>query len=1563
MNNNKFNNTFYKIKTAFFRLSLKNRIVFLLSLFFIVFGTIYMFNANKYSYGADNSTLKDFGNFTNMNSIIESVSATKKTGNYLDLDSKFEIKTKEDIEADELKNHLAISPAIDYKIEKTNNSSFLLVPNQNIPANTLINVISVEEGNSLYKWAFESEKILTVKSTYPYNNGTIGTKGIIEIVLTYPDVINFEDCFYISDDVKGKFEHDGYIYRFIPESNLEVNKTYDVVIKKGLTNNTHTMNEDYNFSFSIYQNSVNYDKFEFTSSNLDQSLVFTEDEKPKIGINLKEASKNAEIASINLYRLNMEEYANLENNEKIDLSTLELFDNFTAKINKYDGTTYSYDYLAYIEYPKTLPLGYYIASYEIEGTIRTQFMQISNIVAYVGNTEKDIIIWANDYKTKGAIEGIPVTFNNKSVLTNEDGIAIIKNKYNEGDNFVYIKNKNDELLVKLKPLSETYYNGFIYTDRTLYKKTDKINVWGFIPSKNLKNNKNYYIKFLDTKYSINVNEDGIFSTEIPISNVNEQYYNIRLFYDDVSIASRNIQIEEYVTPNYIYTIDTDKNVYKNGDSIKVEITAEHISGVKAVDKQLQIIYENQNISCITDSLGRCKVTLTASNNSKYYSATSEQTIRVRPVDAIDSEDLCHKSITIINEEKEIKVTSNSRNGNFYIEVKGNNLSIENGLLKSINNLNAKVKVEIIEHSYDIKEITKINEYTKEKYTYKSYQNYNQTLIKTVYYDLKNGNLKITDLYYPSIKNDDKYKLYSFEIALDDSKLHKSLYYYVNNSTKKEDLDSNYTSACPNYYCFWNYSYYKYNSSYFSNLDNNMYNIKEEINTSINNYKREKITDRRLIYVFDSEIIDYYFDKEKIEYKKEYIPGTIIAGASFDGNKNYMVDAKYLKYDDSLTDLNITLTTDKNIYSPQSDVNLNIKVVDENNNPIKTDVLISVVNEGIFVLSEDYFNTKSLFESKYFGFYQFSTYQDLAKFNYIGGIGAAAGAPRSDFGDTVYFKNVKTDSNGNASVTFKLNDSITTFRITAIAINKDLYNGSTKIKIKSQLPYFIENSNLEGFKPTDDFVVATNTLSNNDLNANYTFDLDGTDYQNTGTTNKYIYQNFGKINSGSHSLNITSFNDNYKDAVSYKFNIKDYYNQVRIESNDLLVNGIQKIGIDSDTIDIELYDKSLSFYLKLVSNLTYYGGDRLDQYIAKKKGSELYNKYNKTNIYTNISIPTKFIKNNELYLLENSEFSPLLNALTVNYASNMLNNSIIDSLKSKTINYLKENDINEKDYFEYIVLASSLKIISLEELRNIKALDIKDNINLALAFSFLGDYDNAIRVYNEKIVNKEYYDDNKDIIAVLLSLIKSDECRKLLIEMIDSTSEYYTFAMLSYLENSAPFVENIVVNVNGEDYTLNKLSVTNFKFKKEELETLNITSNSNDVMIRKVYYGSPKEIEEESKIYSVKLDIEKELKLNEIYNLTVSIDNMPSKRCGTLYVVLPKGIRYYSIGAEYDYNAFLISNKNNVLTYNICTNSNHSINFKIPIVTTLEGNYIFESSVYKHNTYYGVSDEFKLTIIK
>ncbi len=112
--------------------------------------------------------------------------------------------------------------------------------------------------------------------------------------------------------------------------------------------------------------------------------------------------------------------------------------------------------------------------------------------------------------------------------------------------------------------------------------------------------------------------------------------------------------------------------------------------------------------------------------------------------------------------------------------------------------------------------------------------------------------------------------------------------------------------------------------------------------------------------------------------------------------------------------------------------MELDVCDARGNGVAAEISISVVNEAVLALRE---NDVGIFENIFkrieYKKYFFSTYQDRTLSREQGGWGdGGADSFRSNFGDTVYFKAVTTDENGHAAVTFKLPDTVTSYRAMA-----------------------------------------------------------------------------------------------------------------------------------------------------------------------------------------------------------------------------------------------------------------------------------------------------------------------------------------------------------------------------------------------------------------------------------------------------------------------------------------------------------------------------------------------------
>jgi hypothetical protein len=168
-------------------------------------------------------------------------------------------------------------------------------------------------------------------------------------------------------------------------------------------------------------------------------------------------------------------------------------------------------------------------------------------------------------------------------------------------------------------------------------------------------------------------------------------------------------------------------------------------------------------------------------------------------------------------------------------------------------------------------------------------------------------------------------------------------------------------------------------------------------------------------------------------------------------------------------LTVTLTADRETYAPGDEATFHVRVTDSQSQPVMAEVSLEVVDEAIYALAEDL--SKDPFEVFYAPRLNLvRTFDSLRPSRWLsfergqgGGGGEAGGAPRRNFLDTAYWAPiVVTDENGEAAITFRLPDNLTTWRALARAITADTRLGQTttsvvvdkEIIVRPSLPRFL-----------------------------------------------------------------------------------------------------------------------------------------------------------------------------------------------------------------------------------------------------------------------------------------------------------------------------------------------------------------------------------------------------------------------------------------------------------------------------------------------------------------------------
>ncbi len=162
-------------------------------------------------------------------------------------------------------------------------------------------------------------------------------------------------------------------------------------------------------------------------------------------------------------------------------------------------------------------------------------------------------------------------------------------------------------------------------------------------------------------------------------------------------------------------------------------------------------------------------------------------------------------------------------------------------------------------------------------------------------------------------------------------------------------------------------------------------------------------------------------------------------------------------------LNVEIEPDRSIFNPREEARITIRVKDSNFKPVRAEVSLALVDEGIYGLSEEF--TDPILEA-FYGPREHAvlTYDSMSPWREIYAVGRGGGGgdggnipgnPRSDFPDTAaWFPVLTTDRNGEVTVTLNLPDSLTSWRLTARAVTADTLVGEAKANIQTHLPIIV-----------------------------------------------------------------------------------------------------------------------------------------------------------------------------------------------------------------------------------------------------------------------------------------------------------------------------------------------------------------------------------------------------------------------------------------------------------------------------------------------------------------------------
>ena len=1525
-----------------------------------------------FTLGMNVKTTEIIGKESNANLIsIKAIEPTNLESGVISKDSEFIIEAEgENLNTEIIRKSVYVEPALDYTIEKTiNKNEYKLKFTQNLPENTIVKLQYVKNKITKDSWAYQTSNKFTVVSTYPDNDAEdVSKNSTIEIRLSYANIEDLEKYVKISPAVEGKWEHLGKIWRFTPNKALSKDTKYKVTISKALSVENQKLEQDYKFEFTVgYTKNV-----EYRTATFDQIITSKPDEQTYIEISNDTSTK------IKFGKTSIEKFAGID--DFIQYVQNDNIEN-TTKLNDIEVEEAEFG----IKLKQNLQTGFYIARIKDEKgkELFNCPIQISEISAYAMETERDVLVWTA--KGNELAQDIEVEYNEKKEKTDKNGIAKFTNITDESEELKYAKISN-ELVVGIYNYESTNYpRGYIYTDRPLYKNTDTINIWGFVPKEFFygKVEDEFYIELgNEEKHKIELQKDGTFSDKIELKNhMDTQDMCISLYYKDSTLANRYIAIKNYELQNYTYEVITDKDYGYIGEEYKFDVKVSHITGLVVPNKTVRARYNDSEFAETTgtDGIAHFRIKL---EKSKYEQEQESgpnydgvQIFNGDQVEYTDAETWLAIARFNRNVNTDTNYEKNSYKSTLYKLEKTKNIKM-NEDIKKLYTGTFETNVDIfLEETTETRVLdgTEYNEFTKQNEPkYNWVETKNTQKLKTV--KSKNGIVEINKNEIKTKKNTEE-KTYTYKIQLvykdqDGKQVKDNIYLYNEYETSYGRIgywDNQNIGVWNRYYNKVNYQKY-YTYRYLLKDEIEKFNIGDIVNFSLAEATAKGIdeiqnTGKLLTIKFKENIArTEILTDSKFDYKftEEDFPGVNFTSAYFINGHFYRMPAKYFDFDEQSKKVDIEISTDKEVYGPKDKVTVTVKTTN-NGKPVKSTVNLSIVNEAVFAVEEDRTGIlDAIYENKEYPVYTYSTYEDTLKLA-DGGKGGGDGSPRGEFADTAHFETINTGNDGTATCTFNLPENVTTYRITAQSANEDLQLGENTKQITSKLDFFVQSVEPRGIKTSDDVVLNATSIAKQKYDVNYEFTIKELNKTLTAKsqTNAMATVNFGNLPFGTYTAIIKGTYGEKQDSIQYTFNVKEATQEVKNKTITNIQNNTT-IKPTKNPIVLELYRQDMSNLVKYIDFIESTATERLDTQIAYNKAQELKNAYyNEKNSINRI--PMSLYEGNRGYLknLRSGKEDLVLTALTTYYAKDYCNNIIYPSSLDK-----KEN------IFEYYLIEAARGEAVLKDLLYLKQEKDISNYNkllVTLGLEFVGDYKNAKSLYNIIELTEQEEKEYKSIIAIIETFIAKEKSVTTINELIanNPADEYLRYAILSYFQNNETEIEKeetvkAIYGNKEETITLNGMKVETLTLNNEDLTDIRFETTSQDIMVSYYYQTALENISDKNISKDMKISITDDLKVGKEATLSIKFNNDFE---GEVRIALPNSLRLAQKYADdIDSNSKYYIQSNNI-DYITLYKTKKCKTIKLPLLVITEGKYKFENIVCQDGGKYHISNSLNLKINK
>lgn len=1517
------------------------------------------------------------------------VKPDRMTAKGVETNTTVTLVTDKSMSAEEIKSHIAVTPAVDFTVQKKSINRYRLKFAEDLSTNTSYTISSVDNSKTLYRWSLQTEAAFEIDNAYP-GDADVDISTGIEITFSESSVNAFGEYFSIYPEVSGKFSHKGRTWIFTPDHPLKPYTTYDVSVSGEIENGRgEQLGHDYTFSFTTGADEQRYAYIMHNTFDITDTFAATETPIAE----LRHKGIKASSADMTVYRIpDADTYIKLHEKydkkaiistkiaEDISQLNLQNHSHFTAGLIP-DGQDSEH---CYFSYPKALESGYYLTEITWEDIKMYQFVQSSDLAVYAAAQNGQYTVWVNNIQSKLPVENATVTINNVTAATDKDGLTELSPKIDKDSEHVFIRVKADSfpeyVICSQAGGRDTFagndYYSYFYTNSTLYRTTDTVKVWGVlfnrsndVPTPEVK----LYADWNQTEYPVSIRSDNTFTAEIPIQNYKlSDGTQLELRINGDTVRGKYLAIEDYQLPTYRLSAKSDKRAYFAGETENFNLSAEYYDGTPAANLEL---YANDaaDVTVTTDNQGKALFTLPAEitdDNSADTSApqfsnecfvtksalddtyfADHPVIRFATPDylGIKLSDQTDRACTLTVTTADITV--DRLNALTDAEFAGlYSLNEEELAQYYIGAPTAKnVVIETHAVSYDrVKTGTYYDPLLKKIQLQYDYTEKDE-IVHTQPLQTQNGKLTLKDVKIPSA---DGYVYFRVTTTDRNGKpCHADV--YVSRSATSDRTE--YAFDCRD-----------------TALEGDSVSL-----SIINTATHSKVTDGSYVYHIVNQK-SYKTAKAQgsttFDFTADSLPRIALFGAYFDGTHIVAVRQSQVGIDLDTRKLKIKITPNKTSYLPGDTVKLHLETLNAADEPIAAAYNINVFDKSLLTVAE---NPADILTSLYESYFPDNFVTNIPQ-EYYGEGGGGAQPMRDNFEDTPAFICGHTDKKGVADVSFELSSSVTTWVAAAQGITSKMEAGSSQIEFAATKDLFTV-CKVQDYKTTDDAVISFRVNGKAIspeavIDANITLKKDESVIRNENinfTAASEQYFNFGKLAEGEYTVTITAKNGTLQDAVRHEFSVKPSLLTVPTISNKMTGTG---------AADLILMNSAQAKYAELVNRLLNCPTIRLDQKIGYDYANALWNQFDSEpekrinwDYITDYNIANGFIP-----YKQNTKPDVLLSARVASLFPEAVGLSVSED-------YFDQVTTNPDATTDDVLCAlwgnAAMHRATEKDLEYYygegNAFTTRQYLLFALGYAYGGNQTKAIEIYNSHIKSevkkegdivyigqKDSADSEKDnaLLCMLLSRISSaDAYGSLCYAMAhDSDTMLSSLEIVAYLKEYIPMLEGEnTVKITYAAQSVKTVSFASYALYSERIAAdkaadIKVEQISGDTIAKTNRALTIGEIKSTGKVINpIACTMQPTANIGDLIDITVNITPEQST-AGSCKIKLPAGIKYLDQCTSNAGANVCVGADKSVLTINVSSGKADTIilhcravlpgSFELePIVTAGQSNAVYASA--------------------